>query len=49
MDLLTKANTGLLRTNSFVCKAPAWKHFGADLMGSAVVMDGQHPTSRVLL
>lgn len=49
MDPLARANVGLLRTNSLVCKAPAWRRFDADLMGSAVVMDGQRPTSHVLL
>lgn len=49
MDLLTGADAGLLRTNSFVCRAPAWERFGSGLMGSAVVMDGQCPTSHGLL
>lgn len=49
MDLLAGADAGLLRTNSFVCRAPAWEHFGSGWMGNAVVMDGQCPTSHGLL
>jgi len=49
VDLCSEARTGLLRTDSIVCKAPVWKRFGAGLTGSVVPMGGQHPASCMLL